>query len=270
MKHIHSLFVVCAALCLTSCGFTAGTPEASTQTLLTGECLASTELSYYTPLTSEQQVDRNRFLFGFTMDLSGHSKERTDNKMMALNWRDVPSDEIFESFGADQKAVKNEFEKIYEEFSESYCTRFHRSKYSIVTILYAGGISLIANKDFAGYPAGEDLGSLITCSPMYDNAVKESGENPVIASAFNTPANAGGLLGIPMNYISMTEDAVGFSIPMGEHKLIDESVKFELKIPVKVVLYLTWLDNKLADPNAPVPYKDEVLHCTFTTKYGLK
>ena len=92
----------------------------------------------------------------------------------------------------------------------------------------------------------------------------------MIAPGFNTPANAGGFLGIPMNYISMTKDGVEFSIPMGEYKLIEEAVTFELNIPVKVVLYLTWLNNKLTNPNAPVPYTDEVLHCTFTTKYGLK
>jgi len=271
MRYIHSLIMVCVAVCLTSCGkFGSGTPAVSIRTLLPGECLASTELSYYIPNSSGQQVDGNSFIFGFTMDLSGHSKERIDDKVFALKWRDVPSDEIFDTFGANKQAVKNEFERIFEEFTESYGARFHHQWYSIVTLLYDGGISLIANRDFAGCPAGENLASLITYCPMYDNLVKESGENPVIAPGFNTPSNAGGFLGIPMNYISMTDDGVGFSIPMGEHKLIEEAVTFELNIPVKVVLYLTWLNNKLTDPNAPVPYEDEVLHCTFTTKYGLK
>ena len=169
----------------------------------------------------------------------------------------------------NQAIVKSEYERVFEDFSKSYEERFHRPFYSIVTILYNGGISLVANKEFAGYPAGENLAPLITNNPIYDNIVLESGENPIIAPGFNTPSNAGGFLGIPLDYISMTKDGVEFCIPMGEHKLIEDEVTFELFIPVKVVLYLTWLNNMIGDPDAPVPFKDEVLHCSFTTKYGL-
>lgn len=253
-----------------SCGkMGSSTPAESTRILLPGECLSSPELSYYTPNSEGQQVNGNCFLFGFTMDLTCHKKERIDNKEIALSWRDVPSDELFSSFGINQAVVKSEYERVFEDFSKSYESRFHQSFYSIVTILYNGGVSLVANKEFAGYPAGENLAPLITNNPIYDNIVLESGENPIIAPGFNTPSNAGGFLGIPLDYISMTKDGVEFCIPMGEHKLIEDEVTFELFIPVKVVQYLTWFNNRISDPNAPVPFKDEVLHCSFTTKYGL-
>lgn len=266
MRRIYLFILVAMTVCLTGCGQIASTPAAQTKCILTGECLASTELTYYVPDSDGQQVRSNRFIFAFTMDFSNHVKERTDDKELALNWRDIPSEEIFDSFGPNKQAVRNEFERVYEDFSNNYISRFQKTWYEIATVLYNGGISLVANKDFAGVPAGENLAGLITCVPSDDNFK----ENPVISSGFNTPSNAGGFLGIPMEYISMTEAGIAFSIPMGEYKLVEEDVTFELQIPVKVVYYLNWLNDRLSNPNAPVPYKDEVLHCTFTTKHGLK
>ena len=63
---------------------------------------------------------------------------------------------------------------------------------------------------------------------------------------------------------------ISFSIPMEQYQLTDEKVTFELNVPVKVVKYLTWLNDKITDPDAPVPYEEEVLHCRFTTDYGLR
>lgn len=266
MKHL--LLILCACLVI-SCGKVL-MPSADICTLLTGECLESAELLYYTPESDGQQIDNNRLIFGFSLDLTHHTKQRTDETVFALKWRDIPSNDLFEKFGNNQNAIKEEFDNIFSDFSASFGERFHKQSYSIVTVLYNGGLSLTANKDFAGYPAGSNLASIVTCCPMYDNLVKESGENPVIAPAYNTPANAGGFLGIPLDYICMLKDGVEFSIPIDNHQLVEESVTFNLEIPVKVVLYLTWLNDKRTNPNASVPYKEEVLHCTFTTKFGLK
>lgn len=238
--------------------------------MLPGECLASTELTYYTPNSDGQQAESNRFKFGFTVNLSGHAVEKTDPRPVALVYRDVPSAEMYDSFGPNRESVKNEFERVFEEFSRSYSEHFQTNGYSIVTILYNGGISLVADKEFAGHPAGEDLGSLITCSPMYDSLVKESGEDPVVSSAFNTPSQAGGLLDLPLDYVSLIGDSIGSSIPMDGHELVKEPVRLELNIPVKVVYYLAWLNKRISGIYAPVPCKDEVLHCSFTTVYGLK
>ena len=42
-----------------------------------------------------------------------------------------------------------------------------------------------------------------------------------------------------------------------------------LEIPVKVVMYLNWLDDRITDPNAPIPYREDVLRCEFTVDKGL-
>ena len=68
----------------------------------------------------------------------------------------------------------------------------------------------------------------------------------------------------------MAEESISFSVPMGDFKVIAEPVTFELNIPVKIVMYLQWLNDKIADPNALVPYKEEVLYCRFTCPYCLK
>ena len=61
-----------------------------------------------------------------------------------------------------------------------------------------------------------------------------------------------------------------FNIPLGDYEVVDEYVRFDLNIPVKVVYYLHWLNDRLTDPDAAVPYTDEVLHCSFCTEYGLR
>ena len=63
---------------------------------------------------------------------------------------------------------------------------------------------------------------------------------------------------------------LAFSIPIGDHDLTEGTVNFELKIPVRVVGYLQWLNDRIKDPDAPVPYKEEILHCRFSSKYHLR
>ena len=260
MRYINFLTSLCVVLSIASCSkIGAGiAPPPQVKTLIPGECLASTELSYYVPDEGRTPILGEYFYFGFGVEYSGLSEERTDKKIvtnMTEHWRIIPSDDMFSCFGANKDDVKNEFEQVFEDFSESYYRRFKTQNYSVATILCNGDISLVADKEFAGRPAGEDLGGLIDALPIY---------------ADNTPSEAGGFLKIPLDCDWMIGEDFGLCIPTGEHKLTDESVKFELKVPVKIVYYLTWLNDKLSDPDAVVPYNDEVLHCIFTSPYGLK
>ncbi len=253
---------------LVSCGFGAATPGTNYITLLTGECLNSTELSYYLPDGEDQQVYGNSFRFGFTYDLNSNIE-----KMDIPGWiyRVIPSDEIFETFGNNKKKVRNEYEALYELYPVYRPTSFDND--GIITILYNGGISLIADKEFAGHAAGEELGHLIThqFNTGEEDVILKYGNDPIIATPTNLRDTINTFLNIPLDYISVANgDGIGFNIPMKNHKLTDEKVTFELKIPVTVVMYLDWLNDKIYDPDAPVPYKEEVLHCKFTTRYGLR
>lgn len=201
------------------------------------------------------------FCFGFTLDMN-YSVER----LSRWEYRKVPSDNVFETFGNRKGEVKKAYEEVYERmFLEG-----GDSNYWLSTILYNGGISLIADKNFAGCPAGKDLGPLITC--VYGGDRTEIKTDPVIGTLGHLKESyRSDVLNIPLEYISlMAGESLEFGLPMGNHKLTDESVTFDLKIPVKVVQYLEWLNDRRSDPDAPVPYKEEVLHCRFTTPYGLR
>lgn len=276
MKYFKLIILVLAFPLFISC-FEKGAahPAATYVRLLTGECLNDTEIVYYVPDGEDQQLygeeDSNKpghevfFSFGFTFDLN-HNVE----KLSRWEYRDVPSDELFDSFGGNSKKVRREFEAIYEAFEIKGVSPHEE----VITLLYEGGASLVANKTFAGYPAGTDLGEFLTCSYMpggRDEAVSIYGVDPVVGSVYNIKESLDPVLNIPLDYISMLRGSgISFNFPIGNSELVKEEVTFDLKIPVKVVMYLNWINDKISDPDAPVPYKDEVLHCTFTTRYGLK
>lgn len=253
MKGKYSLMVLAMMVCLVSCNkFYPGSRAAIGKKLLTGECLASAEMSYNEVYRSTM-VNENRFIFGFSLDLSDYEHET----IRFMEYRYIPSDDIFKSFGKNRKAVKNAFETIFDR-CDNDLSRKHRD-FSVVTILYDGGISLTANKEFAGYPAGEDLAPAI-----------EDVEAGHFHPEWYLAENVGTIFEIPLDYLKLLDMVISFSIPMEQYQLTDEKVTFELNVPVKVVKYLTWLNDKITDPDAPVPYEEEVLHCRFTTDYGLR
>lgn len=238
--------------------------------LLTGECLNSTELKYTLPDGKDQQLYGDRFVFGFMLDVNSHTEE---DWALGYVQKIRPTDEIFDEFGSNQKTVRKEYDALYETYA-TYCGHGQYTDDGVTTLLYNGGISLTADKDFAGYSAGEDLGHLIT--GPYDSGFSEvvesnGGVDPVISTQSNIKSKLDPIFNIPLDYISMAGGfGIAFNIPMGDCELTEEEVTFELNIPVKVVMYLNWINDKISNPEALVPYEDKVLHCTFTTRYGLR
>lgn len=261
------IFIMALLPLLISCG-KAAWPGDRYIHMLTGECLNSTELRYYLPDGVDQQTYGNCFVFGFTLDIN--CQQEKDRYWNDYIHRFKPSDEIYDNFGTNKETVRNEYNAICETLENED----HGD--GVITLLYNGGISLTADKEFAGYSAGEDLGHLIHGPFRFGNYCGEQAEamfgvDPVIATTKNIKSRLDPIFQIPLDYISMPEgDGVSFHISMGDYKLTDEKVTFELKIPVRVVMYLNWLNDKISNPDAPVPYEDKVLHCTFTTRYGLR
>ena len=282
MKRKSIIILTCAVLCFSSCGkIHFGDTESQYRTFLTGECLSGTELSLARceVINGGRPTDTDRIVFWFSMPLSNYAEESVDHSTIfaSKRFRNIPSADAFKDFGKHQQSVKNGFEDVYKDFSDAYTARGHGYGYSIITILYNGGLSLTADKEFAGRPAGENLADLISCHPMYDGLLDAGCKDQVLAPASAVyPLE---VLGLPLDYFSMLDGVqtlpfVSFSIPVGDYDRVDlpvsKPITFELNIPVKVVKYLTWINDKLSDPNAPVPYEDEVLHCTFSTRYDLR
>ena len=266
------LILAFVVLSVAGCGkIQLGDGELRVNSFLPGECLSGTELSYANPGRDQMVETRDGEMivtFGFGLDLAGSEKEKTSSRPMSSRYREFPSDKMFSSFGKSKKAVRDAFEGVYDSFASSWSG----SDFSLVTILYNGGISLKADRDFAGFQPGEDLGPALRCAGIWSDYAEESGNDIVLTpfDSYNSADSIGHLLDIPLEYTSMLGTNVCFGFPAGDYAFTDEHVTFDLEIPVRVVMYLGWLNDKLSNPSAPVPYKDEVLHCRFTTPFGLR
>ncbi|MBQ7811535.1 MAG: hypothetical protein IJ394_03140 [Bacteroidales bacterium] len=244
-KYVNVLSVLLLALCCVSCHmFAPGQPSPTRMVLLTGECLNATEMSNSGSWVRDGKID-----FRFEPALSSESDRWGKN--VGDHYRYIPDEGVFESYGQNKTKVKEAYDELFESVANSCSEQWQKDDFSVVTIMYEGGLSLTANKDFAGIPAGEDLSSLVVLGYGFESM-------------------AGGFLDIPLGNASMLEDYLNFSIPTSGFEVTEESVGFELNIPVKVVMYLDWLNDRLSDSDAQVSYRDEVLHCKFSTDFGLR
>lgn len=253
-------------LSMTSCGwFWRGSEPTVYQYFLSGECLASTELSFDTSLHG---VEKDRLVFAFKPSISNYDVEEFKYEIQ----RYVPSKELLKTFGKNKEKVAEAydytFDKCYSFISEKVDAL---CEFSVLTALYSGDLSLTADRDFAGIKAGENLASMIMGTPHNDYQIDIWGKDAVIADGCNMAEHLGNVLDLPADYNCLLgADMLAFSIPIGDYDLTEGTVNFELKIPVRVVGYLQWLNDRIEDPDAPVPYKEEILHCRFSSKYLLR
>lgn len=271
MKRFELFFILLLILSVTSCSiFEPQGVEVNERILLTGECLTSTELIYnHLDDDKDHLVRDNHFIFCFTLDVA--DVEKKTNQLLWPNTYDIkPAKRLYNLFGQNKKKVEERFNSLFDGFSETYKSDWKSGSFDVTTILYNGGISLIADKEFAGFSPGENLSELIKCAPLYDSYVEGGVADPVLSHVANLKENAGKYLDIPLDYHSLIGTSIEFSVPMNDFKLSDETVKFELEIPVKTVMYLNWLNNNISSPDASPAYKEEVLHCKFITRYGLR
>lgn len=208
---------------------------------ITGECLKGTKIEFIRADTTQDGI----YEFAFKPDMSINKEDlnRSDNH---LQWRFTPSDSIFNSFGLNANAVKNEYERILSGLD--------RSQYSF---FLDEGISLIADKEFMGIEPGNNLAGL-----LYDQYYQDS---------FILPLESGFDGSRMIFFHSISEVNLCFQIRFDKKEFypVEETVIFSISIPVRVVQYLTWLNNRITDENATMTWKDEVLTCTFQSKRGL-
>lgn len=261
-----ALFGLVMLLIMTSCGwFWRGSDPTVYQYFLPGECLASAELTF---VPSLHRVEKDRLVFVFNPSISNYDVEEFKYEIH----RYVPSKELLKAFGKNKdrvaEAYVNTFDKCYSFISEKLDAL---SEFSVLTALYSGDLSLTADRDFAGIKAGENLAPMIKGTPYNDYQIDIWGKDAVIADGCNMAEHLGNVLDLPADYKCLLEaDMLAFSIPVDNYELTEETVNFELKIPVRIVCYLQWLNDRIEDPDAPVPYKEEILYCRFSSKYLLR
>lgn len=227
-----------------SCNKVSSVPAPMEETFLPGECLNSSALIFSNFLINDY-TEPNGFVFSFIMDMDCEFS-RLGSPWASRDYRYLPTDDVFNAFVDNCPSIKELYEDAWHEVIESRAGLCFSS-----SIFYDSGINLTANKEFAGFPAGDNIAS----SVLFDS--------PVPANTHSIP------VGNSFTYNYYLPRVFALRIPINDFDIVDEDITFTLSIPVKVGLYLTWLSNRLTDPDAPFPYREETLTCTFTAHKGL-
>lgn len=238
--------IVFLSVCASSCSI-GPIPPPLEKTFLPGECLRSPALifSRFYLYEGKYRTDGTRqtfFVFSFAMDMKCVFSPAPPRGVD----RYLPTDDVFNAFVDNCPSIKELYEDAWHEVIESRAGLCFSS-----SIFYDSGISLTADKEFAGFPAGDNIASSVFF------------EGPVPANFHSIP------VGDSFTYNYYLPQGFALRIPINDFDIVDEDITFNLSIPVKVGLYLTWLSNKLTDPDAPFPYREETLTCTFTVNKGL-
>ncbi|MBQ9878027.1 MAG: hypothetical protein IJM29_03870 [Bacteroidales bacterium] len=264
-------FLLGIALVISACGkiMGASAPEAKEISFIPGECLRGTILTPNTfdapsiigePLSLDKEpftIADNALIrsislcpkslcFSLEMDLD---REREFMSFKAADYRFYPSYDVYEAFGSSSNTVEKEYEVFYDNITKS--SDWVGQSIRLSSIYYCGGLVITASEDFAGIPAGENLASI---AYVYTED-----------SYYHLP-----ILEVPDNYMPLSSGGAYVYIPMGEYNLVKDVVKFHIEIPVKVGLFLNYLNDKRTDPNATMQFRDEVLTCEFTMGRGLR
>ena len=229
---------------------------------LTGECLQNTEMTYVHRDWGVWKDDLSKGVFYFFFDINDIMTYKLD-QVTPFTYHVSPPNDVFKSFGKNKKIVKEEYQAVFHTLEELY-EEGSLVDISVSTILYKEGLSLVANKKFAQYPAGENLAKYLIVPDSL-------GSDFYMRSKYNSPEKYGKVLDIPLDYSYLLPcSTLALALPVTGTKVDWGNVTFELTIPVKVVNYLQWINDKISNSDAPVPYTEEVLYCTFTTKLNFK
>lgn len=232
-------------------------------TFLPGECLASTELIAHVGGNDSYKCKPD---YSFSFQLK-EKKEVKTSRTNNYEYYIVPSDEAYQSFGKNKKKVKEEYERLADEMLNHMHDDYVWSPHNIMTIIYDGGISLTANRSVLGQAKGENLIHLFsTYAPVDDHRFKVLDDDLVFP---NQSWLVNEVYGLPIDYFTMMECGISIHSKYG-YKPATQNVTLELKIPVKVVMFLTWLNDRMSNPDAPIPVKNDTLHCRFVTSLPLE
>ena len=251
------LLVLCSLALLSGCGkFGAATPEVKYLSLIPGECLNSGNLvfSYEGFKETAVYLHPRVLIFHFTLDM--------DVEKDVVSWiggivghhagviRFKPTGKVYGSFGSESVQVEREYEALYTKYQNTVCATPDMT--DLTTIYYSDALSLTADKDFAGIPAGEELSSLVLGPKEYGCGIKFS---PPIAA--------------PADYYALMR-WFNFYIPIENgHEVEKETITFHFELPVKVGMLLNYLHDAQTNPEATMEFRDDVLTCDFTVWLGL-
>lgn len=257
MKHtrriVSEIVVVVLGFFTLSCS-KSGDDCGREMTILPGECLNSPELAF-TELRINDYTGPKGFVFTCTFDMKD-VKSPAGAPFASYDYKRVPADDVYERFGANAKAVEESYNNFW---NDCFISGDKGELMFATTILYESGMTLIADKDFAGFKAGENI--LVNA----DRYQKGTDLSAILEGVYSSDS-----LGLPNDggYF-LSSFGLIIRIPIKEYSVVNEDVTFHLSVPVKVGLLLEWFNDRIQTPDAPFPYREERLTCTFTVHKGL-
>lgn len=243
-------FCILCIICSCDKGFLSIDPishDAIPMSILPGECLMDNELllqEAYDGESNNQGVIKMFFKMNLNTLIKHKREFKLNNVICDLDnyFYRTPGKDVYSAFGANAGIIAEEYEKYHSDlnFSNYYCDE--------ITIFYEGGMILTADKEFAGYPAGTNLGDMVFL-PQNNSLAAIPGIEDFGNSIHLSPR-------------------FGIFFPSdGWWCQENTEVNLSLSMPVKVGLLLQWLNDRIDNPDAEMQYKDEVLTCNFTIDF---
>lgn len=272
LRYINNgfLLLITLLLPLSSCNKSnVSAYDGSPYTLLPGDCLCDPGLKFEEFCinnfsTSEEQSGLKMYTLTFRLNFSCKTEYISYLEDTPKNYRVVPSESVYEKFGINAEIVKERYEQCWTDFFKN-TGRW----WDATTIFLDSEAKLIADKKIAGFNPGENI-----VAKTLDYEKWRAIDNP--ETPFYYGLNPRDYLELPIEtkfpyQYSLSSDRISIAIPwMGNSmELVDDVITFTFEMPVKVGLYLTWLNETISNPDASFTCRDETLTCTFTVPKGL-
>ena len=234
-------------------GFSAATTAVREHTFLTGECLKDNTLTPHVyedtglPYRVEKRYNAKTNKdepIGLTISLQLNlDKDYVPISTQTNTYGWLPTEAVFNTFGSSAQMVKNDFNAVYGSLNKP-------DPHSKTVTIYYGNVEITSNAEVCGVAPGENL---------YPSVFSFSAIDSASACTYQLPEDT-----IPEGCFPLNPYAV-FTILAGDgHDVVDGNPTFNFKIPVKVGMYLTYLNDKRTNPEAKMQYRDEVLTHTIT------
>lgn len=233
------------------CGCTFFTPSGRPASLysifLPGESLKSNVLYSYTeqPISEHiYHIDKQPHLrFWVTLDMESDTLSNSLSGSASSPYHEIkPTDAAFNVFNNNSKQVKKEYNNCFSEILSLVGEGF-----DYTSIYYDDDVKLLSDISFNGIPAGENLWPVTKIHP--------SQPVPVISQPKTSL----------LNFENSLPRCLVVVIPISENDLSNnDNINIHLEIPVKVGLFLNYLNDRITNPNAEMKYRNEVLSGDFT------
>ncbi|MBP5636432.1 MAG: hypothetical protein J6X25_02805 [Bacteroidales bacterium] len=218
-----------------------------------GECLLNEEMPQ--PRQTYRKDNRGSFpvldiVFGFDFDVI---RAKTFNRRKGF----LPADEVWQSLGPEEDAVRNEF---FNHWAKDVI--FNGVPYYNEPIMVLNGeVTLTADKEFGDAPPGTNLiQDYFQIVNLTGSKIREVGIIDADMIPDDIPIDAVAVSSRPELYLNNKE---GFRTSR------EDKAVLTLTIPVKVGMYLTCLKDRLTDPAAKMVFVEKTLSCTFPSEVKL-